>query len=207
MSDGDDILEFGKVTRVTPDASLRVTTLQVAGVGDEGSDGESDRPDEVEFMQPLGIAASPVLSAHTEAAYVRHGDRCVALAVLDKSRVAQAVEAGEVRLYGPGDANATAKVAIPANGRVVIVATAGQNITIDVTGAGDIILNGGTHKVARDADPVNIGAITATAGPYPVVFSTVLQNADGTPGSPTVGATAALSGVISNAGGAPHVKA
>jgi hypothetical protein len=70
-----------------------------------------------------------------------------------------------------------------------------------------VVINGGTLKVARVTDPVRIGTLTAVAGPYPVTFTTTLQDADGVPGAPVVGPTATLSGVISNAGGAARTKA
>jgi hypothetical protein len=62
-------------------------------------------------------------------------------------------------------------------------------------------------KVARATDPVRVGTITGTAGPYPVTFVTTLVDADGAPVSTVTGPTATLSGVVSNAGGAPNVKA
>jgi hypothetical protein len=65
--------------------------------------------------------AAPSLSATAEAAFVRIGDQVVALALLDKGASSQAVEAGEVRLYGPGSSNASAVIRIRANGSIEIV--------------------------------------------------------------------------------------
>jgi hypothetical protein len=93
------------------------------------------------------------------------------------------------------------------DGSIEITAKDGANVAVNVSGAGDVVLDGGSLKSARVTDPVNVAVITATAGPYPVTFSTALVNASGVPGVPTVGATATISGVIASSGGAAHVKA
>lgn len=201
-----DALEFVKVTSVAVSTSTRAVTMQAAGAGAEGDDNDAERFDEVEVVQPLGVLANPILTDTTQAVAVRHGDELVALFIVDKGRSAQAIESGETRLYGAGTNNQTTVIRLRASGAIEITSANNGAINITANGTGDVVVNGGSLKIARVTDPVRIGTITGTAGPYPVVFTTTLVDADGTPGAPTVGNTATLSGVVSNAGGASRAK-
>lgn len=201
-----DALEFVKVTSVAVSTSTRAVTMQAAGAGAEGDDNDAERFDEVEVVQPLGVLANPILTDTTQAVAVRHGDELVALFIVDKGRSAQAIESGETRLYGAGTNNQTTVIRLRASGAIEITSANNGAINITANGTGDVVVNGGSLKLARVTDPVRIGTITGTAGPYPVVFTTTLVDADGTPGAPTVGNTATLSGVVSNAGGASRAK-
>lgn len=201
-----DALEFVKVTSVAVSTSTRAVTMQAAGAGAEGDDNDAERFDEVEVVQPLGVLANPILTDTTQAVAVRHGDELVALFIVDKGRSAQAIESGETRLYGAGTNNQTTVIRLRASGAIEITSANNGAINITANGTGDVVVNGGSLKIARVTDPVRIGTVTGTAGPYPVVFTTTLVDADGTPGAPTVGNTATLSGVISNAGGASRAK-
>ena len=115
------MVEFGKILGVTVSGDSRATTLQIAATGQEGDDEGAERIDAVEVLQPAGLMAAPSLSATAEAAFIRLGDQVVALALLDKGAASQSVEAGEVRLYGPGSSNASATIRIRANGSIEIV--------------------------------------------------------------------------------------
>ena len=115
------MIEFGKVLGVTVSGESRATTLQIAATGQEGDDDGAERIDAVEVLQPAGLMAAPSLSPTAEAAFIRIGDQVVALALLDKGASSQSVEAGEVRLYGPGSSNASATIRIRANGSIEIV--------------------------------------------------------------------------------------
>ena len=115
------MVEFGKILGVTVSGKSRATTLQIAATGQEGDDEGAERIDAVEVLQPAGLMAAPSLSATAEAAFIRLGDQVVALALLDKGAASQSVEAGEVRLYGPGSSNASATIRIRANGSIEIV--------------------------------------------------------------------------------------
>lgn len=191
-------IEIVKVTSTQVSSSTRVLTFQAAGVGAEGDDADAEAWDDCELAQPAGLMARPALASTTECLAIRRGDELLGLVIVDKGAPAQNVETGETRIYGVnGATNDAAVIRIRASGKIEITTETGQ----------DIVLNAGALKVARVTDPVRIGTVTGTAGPYPVVFSTTLVDADGTPGAPTVGNTATLSGVISNAGGATNVKA
>ena len=115
------MVEFGKILGVTVSGNSRATTLQIAATGQEGDDEGAERIDAVEVLQPAGLMAAPSLSPTAEAAFIRLGDQVVALALLDKGASSQSVEAGEVRLYGPGSSNASATIRIRANGSIEIV--------------------------------------------------------------------------------------
>jgi hypothetical protein len=129
--------------------------------------------------------AAPSLSATAEAAFIRIGDQVVALALLDKGAATQSVEAGEVRLYGPGSSNASAIIRIRANGSIEITPLAGVSI----------VLAGGTLSVARETDPVSV---TLSA----LQIATIIAPPGG---GPCTGGPITLSGTISS--GAPQVKA
>ena len=206
-SEDAPVIEFVNVTTAAASSSFRVATLQAVGVGAAGDDGAAERFDGVELAQPSGLFAVPTTTANTEAVIVRRGDEAVALVVIDKGAPPQNVEAGETRLHGVGGGNAAAVIRLRADGSIEITAKTGVNISLNVDGAGDVVLDGGLLKVARATDPVRVGTITGTAGPYPVTFVTTLVDADGAPVSTVTGPTATLSGVVSNAGGAPNVKA
>ena len=115
------MIEFGKVLGVTVSSESRATTLQIAATGQEGDDEGAERIDAVEVLQPAGLMAAPALSPTAEAAFIRLGDQVVALALLDKGASSQSVEAGEVRLYGPGSSNAAAVIRIRADGSIEVV--------------------------------------------------------------------------------------
>ena len=130
---------------------------------------------------------------------MRRGDELVALVLIDKGAPAQAVEAGETRLYGVGSDNSTAVIRLRANGDVEITAKSARAIRLTTSGGGDIVLNGGSLKVARVTDAVSVqltvaevGGITAPPGGGPCTL---------TAGSVT------LSGTIGSGGGAANVKA
>lgn len=67
-------------------------------------------------------------------------------------------------------------------------------------GSSDIVLNNGTLEMARDTDPVNAGALSGTAGPWPVLFTHV----DAKTGVTTAGQSVNLTGKITD--GATHIK-
>lgn len=195
----DEVIEFVKVTAAAASSSSRVLTVQAAGVGAEGDDDGAQGFDAVEVAQPAGLMASPSLTSTTEAVAVRRGDELVALVLIDKGAPAQAVEAGETRLYGVGSDNSTAVIRLRANGDVEITAKSARAIRLTTSGGGDIVLNGGSLKVARVTDAVSVqltvaevGGITAPPGGGPCTL---------TAGSVT------LSGTIGSSGGAANVKA
>lgn len=195
----EDAIQFARVTGVAVSSDTRASTVQVSTLGGESDTNEGERFDQVEVSQPAGLMASPAVTDTTEAVCVRRGDELVALVLIDKGAAAQSVEAGETRLYGCGSSNSAAIVRIRADGSIEITAKSAQPINLTTSGGGDIVLNGGSLKVARVTDAVTVqltavevGGITAPPGGGPCTL---------TSGSVT------LSGSISSGGGAPNVKA
>ena len=168
---GDDVLDAVKVLSLTTSTTRRVMTAQCAARGSEGDDANAERFDGVEIAQPVGLMAQPALTATTEALAVRHGDELIALFLIDKGANVQAVEAGETRLYGAGTQNATTVIRLRSNGAIDITSANNGAINISANGTGDVVVNGGSLKVARVTDPTtgHTHAFSLTAGPYPVV--------------------------------------
>lgn len=148
----DQLLDFAKLSRLTVSTARRVLTAQITGAGDAGDDATAETLSSVEVVQPLGLLAYPTLGATTEALIARIGDTAVALGLVDKGGAAQAVEAGEVRLYGPGSQNATAVVRIRADGSIEITAKSGLNVTATAPAAGVVILQNGSQAFVRGND-------------------------------------------------------
>jgi hypothetical protein len=201
MHDDWSEIDFARVTSCAASSQVRAVTVQMSALGDEGNTNEGERGENVEVLQPLGLMAVPSITQTTEAPFLRIGDRQVALGIIDKGATPQAVEAGEVRLYGPGSSNATATVRIRADGSIEITAKSGVNISLAVDGAGDVVLDGGSWKVARATDPVTIDSVLATwIGQVTTAVNALAPGAvTAVPGS-TVG-------TITASAGAAHVKA
>lgn len=197
MHDDWDEIDFARVTTAAASTTRRVVTVQIAALGNEGDDNTSERGDDVEVIQPLGLMAVPSITATTEAPFMRLGDRQVALGIIDKGATPQTVEAGEVRLYGPGASNASAVLRIRADGSIVIQSKTGQNIALNVDAAGNIVLDGGSLKVARATDPVSV---TLTA----LQIATIIAPAGG---GPCTGGPITITGTIDTGAGATHVLA
>ena len=168
---GDDGIDAVKVLSLVTSQTRRVMTAQCAARGSEGDDANAERFDGVEIAQPVGLMAQPALTATTEALAVRHGDELIALFLIDKGANVQAVEAGETRLYGAGTQNATTVIRLRSNGAIDITSANNGAINISANGTGDVVVNGGSLKVARVTDPTagHTHAFSLTAGPYPVV--------------------------------------
>ena len=202
-----------RIRSTTVGTFARTLTAQLIGGGQNGNDDSPDTEtvDGVEVMQPLGLFARPFLTEHTEAFAMELGDELVVLAVLDKSGSAFAtdppnatedVAEGETRLYGAKEP--LARIRLRADGSVAIQAKPGMALRIDVTGAGDVVLNGGTLRVARETDTVSAGTgPTGMAAWITAVTGVVNGVVPGTvpPGMPS------NFGAITSGQGAPHVKA
>lgn len=167
----EDPIDAYKVTRLATSTAHRVLTAQCVGAGSEGSDDAAERFDDVEVAQPAGLMASPALTATTEALAVRRGDELIALFLVDKGAAVQALAAGETKLHGVNGTNATTVVHIRADGSMDITSSNNDAVNINAHGTGDVVVNGGSLKVARVTDPTagHTHAFNLTAGPYPVV--------------------------------------
>ncbi len=197
MHDDWSEIDFARVTSCATSSQVRAVTVQMSALGDEGNTNEGERGENVEVLQPLGLMAVPSITQTTEAPFLRICDRQVALGIIDKGATPQACETGEVRLYGPGSSNATAVLRIRADGSIEITAKSGVNISLAVDGAGDVVLDGGSLKVARATDPVSV---TLTA----LQIGTIIAPPGG---GPCTGGPITITGTVDSGAGAAHVKA
>lgn len=157
--------------------------LRGPGVGDAQIPAE-----DVEVLQPLGVRAKPVVRAGTEACVFElpNGQRVAIL--VDKTRDEGAVEPADGEVVVGGLAAPAAVVHIKADGSMAITPAAGK----------DVVLAGGTRKVARVDDAVSIGRL-AFAG-----SGTLTWTPNG--GAPqTITAATEITGAVTD--GADHVKA
>ena len=180
------MIEFGKVLGVTVSGNSRATTLQIAATGQEGDDDGAERIDAVEVLQPAGLMAAPSLSATAEAAFIRIGDQVVALALLDKGAATQSVEAGEVRLYGPGSSNASATIRIRADGSIEIVSA----------GATVVKLQDGTQPFVKGTVYADALGVFLDALKIVMLGIGTFANAVGAALPPVAAAAATLGGLI-----------
>lgn len=194
-------MEFVRITQLAVDAELRVQTAQTVGFGDETDGGDAEQSDEAEVLQPAGFASRPAITDTLEGFAVMRGDEPVVLVLLDKGAPAQDVEAGETRLYGVnGSTNGAAVIRIRATGAIEVTAKSGTNVSISVSGGGNVVLAGGSLEVARRTDPVTaaagllttlgqIATLLNTAGPVVGAPGTVTPFTGPTVGTITSGAT------------------
>ena len=183
-----------------------------------------------EWVQPIGLFCNPPVSPRLEGFGMELGDEVIIFAVLDKSGNGDSAPSfsdlavGGTRLYSPQEK--TARIDLQGTGSAVIQCKAGQSVTVLQEGAGGAsitinpdgsiavtaasgkttTINGGTLNVARETDTLNVGTLTATAGPYPVVFAYVAGTASESslPTPPPGGVT--LSGVILKGTGNTTIK-
>jgi hypothetical protein len=85
------------------------------------------------------------------------------------------------------------------NSKTIRVESTGGDVEVnsDTHDNKNIVLNDGALSVARITDSVNICNLTATAGPYPVIFTMVVLDANGAPLTTVIGPNITISGVIS----------
>lgn len=218
---GGPVVQAYRVSQAAVGTSTRVLTLQVLGAGAEGQTEGVETGDGVELVQPLGLFVSPVITANLEVFGVELGDEIIGLLMSDKSGPPMAgVLPGTTVLYGAK--TPAARLTIGPDGDIVVTPAAGQPITvahpsgayIRITAAGaleaqaasaqDVTVNGGTKRVAREEDGLNVGTLVGTAGPYPVLFTYVPGAPGAIPPAPPGGVS--LRGVIATGQGAANFK-
>lgn len=161
-----------KVTRAAIDAATKLLALQLRGDGDEGDDATAASEEDGVFYAMLGVAVRPLTSVGGAAIRTlralgyEDGDEVSILKLWDRARTPVDLAAGETRLFACGDITVrvcltTGGLTIEAKGATVEITTAGR---VNVTSAGgqDIVLNGGSLRVARETDAVSANASMAT---------------------------------------------
>ncbi len=192
-----------KVTRVAFDAVSKLLGLQLRGDGAAGDDDAAVPEDDAPFLGQLGVAVRPIVTATLEALGYQDGDEIRVMKLWDKARSPTDLEAGETRVFAVGDL--TARVRLKADG--LTVEARGATLTITSSGAvqvtpaagQDVVLSGGSLKVARVSDATVPG--TTMAAWIGAISTYVNGIAPGTATPPTD------FGTIATSGGAPHVRA
>lgn len=193
-------MRFAKVLRTRLGERARTLLAQLRGFGNTGDDDNAEAHDDIEVIQPLGVFARPTIRASLEALLVDIGEDLIALMLADKGdSVFSDVEEGETRIYSAG--GSTCRVRLRADGSIDIEATSNKNIRITSAGSGEVVLNGGSLKVARVTDPTT----GHTHAPGSLVVVVPPGGAGGT--FPVTGATASATDTIASSGGASKVKA
>ena len=170
------MLEFHKLARTSLGTRVRTVLATVLGFGMTGDDENAETNEDCECIQPLGLCARPVPDEDTEALVYVDGDERVIIGLVHKTSSLHTVEEGAAELYSPKEPTCVMKMR--ADGKIEVTAKSGQ----------DIVLNAGDKRIARMTDNVNVCTIAATAGPYPAAITITPILADGTPGTPVVGA-------------------
>ena len=150
----------------TSNSSARVLLANLRGFGNTGEDGQAEAIEQCEVIFPYGFASRPAITQHTEALCSHYGDQMICLAIFDKSAVdISSLEEGEVRLQNASGANERLRN----SGKVELNSAGGQ----------DIVLNGGTKKIARVDDTVAqsiafaawMSAVSTASGVAPMLIT------------------------------------
>lgn len=175
----------GEVEQVRTTIALFVAIARTSSAGDEDevkTNDQSNESTQVRRIEPWGLRWRPpsgVMGAILRAA--GGASNGMLLGVSTKRYGPSGLEQGEVELYC---VTTGTSIKLDKDGKITITSATGQ----------DVVVNGGTLEVARDTDPVNAGALTGTAGPYPVNFTHV----DAKTGATTAGTTVNLTGKITD---------
>jgi hypothetical protein len=137
------VLERFKVTALSAGARARTLLATLQGVSAD------ERAPGAEVLFPHGFASRPSISNTLWAIAVRVGDELLPLLLRDKGTAgfSPTLEDGETRIYNLGG---------------FVIRLRGTVLEIDAPGSFEVVVNGGTLKVARDTDPVARAAALAT---------------------------------------------
>lgn len=135
------MLDRFKVTRTFYSAVSKLLHFDLLGVGDEGDDENAERADDAPMLQQMGVAVRPLIQRTLRALGWRYGDEVWVLKLWDKARTITDLLEGETRVYSVG--KLTVAISLRQDG----------SLRANSDG-GDLVLNNGTLKVARDTDSV-----------------------------------------------------
>ncbi len=166
--------------------------------------------------QPAGLMSRP-RDGKADAVYAANGDTCEVLNLQDvsaqkalaaKNGVGE-IEKGETRLFSTGgDPQGIllkdAVIRVGVSGTTIRINTNGS-LTIDAAPGQDVVVNGGGLKVARDTDPVDIGAWAVVKNVNGAVTDILVQQ-PGVVGATTIPPAPAIPLTGKIAGGATRFK-
>lgn len=191
-----------KVANTSQMAPIALTSASGKEEGLDGRPAEEAYQRSARRVQHAGFRSRPLAKTEAVAIQVEGGARKLVV-VAEDDGVSLSLDEGDAVLYSPKEP--ACRVKVDKDGVMSLVAASGKNLTIDVSGAGDIVLDGGTLKVTREHDGLNVGTLSASAGGTPVTF-TYTPGGYPVPGTPVVGTSVALTGIVADGTGAAHVK-
>jgi len=200
----DSLFELISVIGAKFDDAAKWISLRAMGWGDEGDEEDAKRTgrgkartqasaviDEAHYIPPFGLAAFPIVTKTLKALAWFDGHDIVVPWLWDKAKAIVDLAKGETRVYSVG--KTSVRIRLKADGSLSIESDGG-NIALTATG-GDVVLNGGTLRLARETDAVSVTI---------PINGLVLPVAGGVATGPAAPVT--LTGTIS-AGGAPRARA
>lgn len=200
-----------KLVRAALDATSKLLHAHALTDGDEGDDAQTAAEPNATFLQQLGVAARPVVSRTLRALGVEHGDEVLLLKVWDKARLPAALDEGETQAFACGDVAVrlrlrTTGVVLEAKGATITITSTGA-IQVTPASGQDVVLNGGTLKIARETDAVSAAGNVGTPGTMAAWLAQVTTAVNGlAPGSVTALVGGSF-GTIATGAGAAQVKA
>lgn len=108
--------------------------------------------DEAHYLQPFGMMSFPVITKTTRMFSFFDGPHALVAWVWDSAKAIVDLVSGETRLFSVG--KITVRIRLKSDGSLSIESDGG-NIAITATG-GDVVLNGGTLRLARETDAVSV---------------------------------------------------
>ncbi len=121
----------------------------VAGPPADGSLGQEDAQQPVRFMQWFGFRSRPVVKQGESIVVAPRGGTSNAVAICADNLA-----------HGPTDLAEGESVMFSSGGSTIRQDTAGK-VTVDAKAPSDVVVNGGTRKVARVQDEVGSGVLTS----------------------------------------------
>lgn len=182
---------LAKVTRAAFDATSKLLHLQLRAEGDEGDDDTAVPVDDATYFAPFGLAIRPIVASTLRAFMARVGDEIAATWLVDRAKTPTDLAEGESRFYAVG--KNTVRIRALAGGGIHVESDGGP-INVTASTGQDVVVNGGTLKVARETDSVNpSAAITTWMGNVVAALGTLGQTVAAYPGTAvgTIGGGAA----------------
>ena len=200
-----------KLVRAALDATSKLLHAHALTDGDEGDDTQAAAEPNATFLQQLGVAARPVVSRTLRALGVEHGDEVLLLKAWDKTKLPAALDEGETQAFACGDVAVrlrlrTTGVVLEAKGATITITSTGA-IQVTPASGQDVVLNGGTLKIARETDAVSAAGNVGAPGTMAAWLAQVTTAVNGlAPGSVTALVGGSF-GTIATGAGATQVKA
>lgn len=183
-------LNIYEVVRAGISSVTGLREFQVRSMGAEGNDPSAAVIDSVQSVEPLGVSSNPAAKRSLRTLAYQLGKQLVSIAAWDKGARPAGLAVGEIRFHALRVLTACLRYLDDGSGF----------LTSDYANGKDMVVNGGSAKVAREGDSVDGGTITATVATAPGPVTFIYTPAGG--GTPVTSTTLTLSGGKITAGAA-----